>query len=180
MKSAQKEQWLKAQQATKQLTDGQGMPIDGGIFDTITVLRLLGINTCMSCEGHLDRGYRPYVSFEAIDAAVDRAKVADYRIKTKGNPPGPEEKEVITKISRDSIAERRRLFPYLDATPYIHRLAIENLGFAAAILRCQGAILVGSPSMESLQTRSQLLAMHQKEMHDFTEFLKLKFFSTEV
>ncbi len=38
------------------LTDKLGMPIDPGIFETVVVFNLLGLQTFQSCEGHLAHG----------------------------------------------------------------------------------------------------------------------------
>lgn len=48
------------------LTDKLGMPIDSGIFETVVVLNLLGLQTFQSCEGHMDHGC-PYPWVMVID-----------------------------------------------------------------------------------------------------------------
>lgn len=48
--------WRRARRDADQLVDRVGYPIDGGIKETVAVLRALGIPTSGSCEGHPDRG----------------------------------------------------------------------------------------------------------------------------
>jgi len=48
------------------LTDKLGMPIDSGIFETVVVFNLLGLQTFQSCEGHMDHGC-PYPWVMVID-----------------------------------------------------------------------------------------------------------------
>jgi hypothetical protein len=44
--------WERTGQEVAELTDGLGMHIDPGIRDAVTALRLLGLRTEASCEGH--------------------------------------------------------------------------------------------------------------------------------
>jgi hypothetical protein len=177
--------WSSHLRSIRRLTDGRGMPIDEGILETVAILRLLGVNTVGSCEGHLDRGYGPYVSFEAKAADSDRELQSQIRQKFKGKTGEIDYtwRAVITKMSQDEIAERRKLLPYLDEfyanrnTLHTARLTLESLGLGSIILRCQNAILVGSPSREPLAARRRVLEMNQREMQDFTEFLQAKAWS---
>lgn len=47
-------------------TDKLGMPIDVGIFETVVMLNILGLQTFQSCEGHLDHGC-PYPWLTILD-----------------------------------------------------------------------------------------------------------------
>ncbi len=176
----QHESWLDMLDQTRHLVDGRGMLVDEDILETVAILRTIGVNTVSSCGGHLDRGYGPYVWFEAKDAAADRARYAEYQRAAKSDTPTDAVREVGRKISRDEIAEKRKLFPYLEEfyatrnSRFANRLLIENHGFAGTMLHCQGAMLVGVMGLEPLEVRRRLLKAHQREMRDFTEFLKVK------
>jgi hypothetical protein len=58
--------WERTGQEVAELTDGLGMHIDPGIRDAVTALRLLGLRTEASCEGHDSWGVgAPWVSIGA-------------------------------------------------------------------------------------------------------------------
>ena len=64
--SISKQDLDEARKQVIRLTDKLGNPIDPGILDLVTVLRLLGINTTGSCEGHLGRFTSgPYIMFQS-------------------------------------------------------------------------------------------------------------------
>jgi hypothetical protein len=176
-----KKDWAQAKHEAQCLVDKRGMPIDPGILDTVAILRALGVNTHMSCEGHLDRGYGPYVSFEALEAGADRKKLVELRRK-HGLPDrdDPEIVELSHKMNREEIAEREKVLLCLEefyaarTTPHLYHLAVENLGFLAAVLRCQGAVFVNAASLKTIKFREEMLARQQREMKDFTAFLKSK------
>ncbi len=51
------DRWEAMAAEVARLVDGLGVPVDEGIRDTVIALRLLGIETVSSCEGHLDYGF---------------------------------------------------------------------------------------------------------------------------
>ena len=54
----------------KSLRDSLGMPVDAKIKDLVIGLRRWGINTSMSCEGHLKEGLPyPWVEIDKADIA---------------------------------------------------------------------------------------------------------------
>lgn len=183
MTPEQEKQWLQAIQETAHIVDGRGMPIDPGILETVTAMRLLGAHTYMSCEGHMERGFGPYVACEAPNADADRKQLV--ALRKKNNLPDKDDPEIVQlshKMNREERLERLRILLYLNEfyetrnPPHLHRLSLENVGFLAMVLRCQGgAILVKDTGVESAGYRREMLARHQQEMRDFTEFLKTKF-----
>jgi hypothetical protein len=66
--------WQAELEQTRQLTDALGMPVDPGIEHVVTVLRLMGFQTSMSCEGHLNWGLvSPWVDI-AVNPSVARLR----------------------------------------------------------------------------------------------------------
>lgn len=60
--------WAEACTAVETFTDRLGMPVDAGIFETVVVLNLLGLQTFQSCEGHLDHGCAyPWVTLNDVE-----------------------------------------------------------------------------------------------------------------
>ena len=53
------QRWIETSENLSHVTDRLGKHIDKGIFDTVVALNILGFDTDMSCEGHLDHGL-PY------------------------------------------------------------------------------------------------------------------------
>jgi hypothetical protein len=67
-KQYKKAAWENKRAEIDQIGDRLGLGIDEGIKDTVVVVNLLGINTFMSCEGHLDHGVpNPNIMFAAPD-----------------------------------------------------------------------------------------------------------------
>src|SRR2546426_6951982 len=58
VRSAKEEAWMKMEQEVGRIADKLGRPIDPGIRESVVALRVLGLTTDGSCEGHLDHGVR--------------------------------------------------------------------------------------------------------------------------
>lgn len=53
----------------RMMTDKLGMPIDKGVRELVTALRMFGVRTTMSCHGHAHRrGSYPWVRVDSTDA----------------------------------------------------------------------------------------------------------------
>ena len=52
----QKRSYIKSAAKVDQITDNLGEPVDGHIKPLVIGLMMRGIETCFSCEGHLDHG----------------------------------------------------------------------------------------------------------------------------
>lgn len=78
-----KQKWEELSEKFSHVTDKIGMPIDGGIFETVVALNVLDIPTSMSCEGHLDHGLPyPWVDIEMpewLDNQSDPPEIAHLR-----------------------------------------------------------------------------------------------------
>jgi hypothetical protein len=155
------------------IVDGLGRPVDGGIRDAVVALRLLGLDTSGSCEGHLDHGMRaPWVDFEVElsdemrrrhQAAVDRG-----------------DSDEVQRIENEAIAlaskEWNKLLPLLDEfyrgrdVSYDRRLVLIPMN-AATRLMSQGAQLQRGEVPGIVYGR---LKSYREEMDAFMRFAREK------
>lgn len=180
--------WDKIAKKFRSETDGLGMEIDKGIFDTVVALNILGFNTYQSCEGHLgEHGCTypwVYIEPENMPEYPERPDTNDYDELVAFN----NSKEVrayqkeATKIFSpiaDSIMNMLELF-YKDHLPKRERYRL-TLEFYPSRIRLQPYF---SPDEEeyrfpSKEIREEFLKETQLEMQKFTEFLKKKYFKEE-
>jgi hypothetical protein len=169
--NAKEAAWKAALDHVNKITDKLGMPVDKGIVETVAVLQLLGVDTSMSCAGHSDRVTGgPYVIFESKEAEECRKKCA--AIKDPGNSSY---KEWARKAQVALLEHQSQLYKFLDKfyqgrqTPFKQRLIIHTLGLSAYRLNAQGAQMA---LLGNTEKRNVVLTSCQKEMSDFTEFLK--------
>jgi hypothetical protein len=178
MASAQRRHWQKVRQEVKStFVDKLGMPIDRGILDTVAIMRLLGINTRMSCEGHIDRSlHGPYIMFASAKAVELEKQIEE--LKEKGQDE--EVQRLKLEAGRLNILERDKLVKYLDKfyasrlVPYNQRLIIMSVSPTfVGYLYCQGSERALGASKTA---REKILAMSRKEMKAFTDFLKAMYY----
>lgn len=83
------------------MTDKLGMPVDKRMIETVTILKLLGLHTTMSCSGHMQRiTGGPYVAFISPKAEKYRE-----RCKQIDNPKDAQYKKLYQKALRENILE---------------------------------------------------------------------------
>jgi hypothetical protein len=167
--------WNKEKQAVLALTDKLGTPVDRGIVETVTALRLLGLHTVGSCAGHISRSGStgPFVLFKS-------PQTIELELLAKHIPPAdPQYKQLRLRATKLNAKELPKLLPHLDAfyqnrhVPYAQRLIVQSFGPTAHRLTCQGSELMYSAGRNERRT---LLRRHQLEMRTFTEFLKSIYF----
>lgn len=65
------ERFAAAMAEVSTIVDKQGTPVDDGIKALVAALRMHGVDTVVSCEGHLDHGLPyPWVRFDEEDCAL--------------------------------------------------------------------------------------------------------------
>jgi hypothetical protein len=178
---SKQEAWTAMESQARSVTDKLGMPIDEGILEAVVVLRLLGFNTTVSCEGHVNRiTGGPYVTFESEEALryADQANQVDRTHR--------ENKEGYSRLRNlaihHSILQVQKLTPYLDKfytkreTPFANRLIIRVFPMTYNCLKCQGAELA---YVGDLAKKRDILLKNQLEMQAFTDFLKTEYFSND-
>jgi hypothetical protein len=167
------------QKATEidQVGDRLRKRIDEKIKDAIIALNLLGINTTASCEGHIDWATGgPYIDVEAL--GTGELKKALKKEREEKNEE--KEDEILDEITHKNLEERKKLIPYFEEfyqgreVSFSNRLIIQSLARGWSRIENQGVDL---QKLEAPEIKEQKLQEFQKEMADFTEFLKGKFFS---
>lgn len=167
--------WDDLKEIIDALADKLGKGVDESIKETIVALKLLGIHTTASCEGHLDHGtFAPYIDIEATDA-LEKEKLLDSMSNAAEIEAAKKE------IRHANLKERWKLIQLLDEfytdrqSPFDKRLTINKGPFGRSRLESLGAAL---QIITDLPLKSQRLLQYQQEMKAFSEFLKEKYFNS--
>ncbi|MBI2028873.1 hypothetical protein HYT02_00450 [Candidatus Gottesmanbacteria bacterium] len=190
----QKEQmWLQMKTELSQVTDGLGEGIDKGIMETVIAFNAFGIETRQSCEGHPDWGtMAPWIDTqmttpeaeELDNKAAEAWKKADNAEKEHVSEEKLEEvyaraHEARKASEREHLKDTKRVMDLLAEfykdrqVPFDVRLIMTTYGNGNAHLQNQGADI---QQLLDIEPRKTKLAEFQKEMVDFTEFIKGKFY----
>lgn len=183
------------QREVAQIADGLGKAVDPKIAATVVALKAHDIHTSGSCEGHLDHGIAgPWVDIESDqDTSALRDQAFQFRERAEKLDTSPREKKpkkevefllkeyhsLLEQAKTPHLQERKKLMNLLAEfyekrnMPYDVRLQAVEWGFGITRLENQGASL---QPLADEATRAQKLAEYQKEMAEFTQFLKEKFF----
>ncbi len=171
--SISKQQYANEVQKIARLTDKLGLIIDPGIFDIVVLLRILGINTVSSCEGHLNRITEgPYIMFEALE-------INDYKNSIVNEPHDLKNREYkiqYEKAVSNNTQELNKMLILLDGfyndrpVAINQRLIVRCIGSSTAQLICQGASLA---YILNKNERKVLLEKNKLEMRAFANYLKL-------
>lgn len=161
--------FFKAQ--TSHLVDKLGCPIDPKIQGIVAALRMHGIHTISSCEGHADRPTGgPYVMFESPKAHELREK---YRSEEKGSK---EYKFWHKKAVQENMPEIKKMLLLLEdfykdrIVPNDQHLIVESFRCLDSVLMCQSADIACALSLTECKA---LLTKNQTEMQAFEEYLNL-------
>ncbi len=182
--------WREVIRHLRDVTDGNGMPIDPGILETCVILNLLDFRTEMSCEGHLDHGLPyPWVRIISVDAeaSYEQATACTKRSGILGQEPASYEEAVQQQALLDEAGmwreqawhalacEGSRLFAYLHQFYETHPTSQDrqlvlitdvSLGYLQ-IASQGGPLLLAMPA----GSRAPLFSAYQQEMQAFTAFL---------
>jgi len=182
--------WREVTRRLRDVTDGNGMPIDPGISETCVILNVLDFRTEMSCEGHLDHGLPyPWVRLISVDAeaSYEQATACTKSAGILGQEPASYEEAVQQQALLDEArmwreqawhalaSEGTRLFAYLQqfhethhATQERQLVLITDVSLGYLQIASQGGPLLLAMSAGS---RAPLLSTYQQEMQAFTAFL---------
>lgn len=175
MSQDKQSQWQSMQSQVISIRDGLGLPVDPEIINTVTILRLLGFNTTMSCSGHQDRYTGgPYVLFTSR-----KAKEYETKRRATQDPMSHLYKHYEHKALQANTLERRKLHTLLDSyykthqVPYMQRLIVTSAGLSSSRLQFQTADLYYTLNKPN---RIKQLTSNQAEMSAFTKYLELIYF----
>ena len=172
-----KNRWLRIEIKVNSITDRRGLGIDNGIKESIIVLQVLGFVTTASCEGHTDHG--PAAPWIDIGEKVPR-EILIRRRESKGIL-NDDDAEKIRSVTKKNLKGQIRLMQFLDEfyeerkVSYDVRLLIEKFGiYGNSWLKNAGEIF---QQIRPKERKEKNLKRYQREIKDFTEFIKKKYFT---
>lgn len=174
----QKAAWQKVYQEVERIVDKLGKPVDPGIKESVVALRVLGLETQASCEGHLDRGVKgPWIDVgpEIPQALKDRMREQ----RKHGGHMDPELENKVGELKIKNLEDQLRLMGLLEEfyndrnVPLERRLILKFYPYDARLIS-QGAEL---QDLYRPEVQREKLKEFQKEMAAFTKFVKEKYFS---
>lgn len=173
-----KKRWSRTEIIVNAITDRSGLGIDSEIKESVTTLLALGFITKRSCQGHLNRGNAaPWINIGQRvprELLIKKRELKD-RLKEK-------DAEKITAITKKNLRNQIRLMKILyefygkREVSYDVRLVLNRFGaYGYAALESTGERFQG---MRSKEQKEKKLKQYQREMKEFTDFLKKKYFTT--
>ena len=167
-------QWTAERNRVDRLVDGRGHPIDEGIKESVVGLRILGLKTSGSCEGHPDWGMQtPWIDFET---SVNDEMRAKWR-KSRQEHNQDDLLRLLREIKGLVAKDWNKVVPLLDefyrerAVPYYQRLVLVLSGETTRLISQGGETQIG----ESSGRARERLEAYRLEMNAFTRFLRERF-----
>jgi hypothetical protein len=154
-----------ARENVELLVDKLGKGIDEGIKDTIAILNAMNFHTTSSCSGHIEKDSFaiPYVEF--------------YTPAPDGWKMDPDKQALWAK---NNLKQQEKLIPLINefnnrSNRHTHvELKLSRIGIFGGFRLV--AEIAGSESSPKIVTEIiKIIEVYQKEILDFTEFLKLRF-----
>lgn len=165
--------WEKTIQELRSInTDNEGLEIEKGIIETVAAINLNGIPTIQSCGGHFEDDIKrtPYIN-------VCAPKNENSTHPTSGELNEPWKAEMFEENSklRHQVVTLLTEFYSNRTTPHSIRLTISRSSEVGDFY----IESLGGEDIPSLPENEQKIMFEKckKEMQDFTEFLKERFFS---
>ena len=184
----------RVRQYVDKITDGLNLKIDDGIKETVVFLNALGINTTMSCEGHLkwafggpwiDIGPKETRKFLSLTKRLQDIR-KKLRIEERKKKPN---KKVTDKLDNEHYKlrkiedryirkESKKVFILLEKfyknrkVDFDEMIILNSVGWGTRIMS-QGTEL---QVLNDQKTREMNLKRYKGEMNLFTEFLKKEYF----
>lgn len=174
----QKAAWQKEYQEVERIVDKLGKPVDPGIRESVVALRVLGISTSGSCEGHLhkQKSKAPWIDIGYVSQELrDRLKEAE----KAGKELDEKTKKWRLATWRRILQEQERLRALLDDfyrvrdVPPDRRLILQPYPDSGRVLS-KGAEL---QEVNPPEVQREKLKEYQEEIRAFTSFLKARFLS---
>lgn len=170
------------QNILKSASEFENEKMEEGVMDTVVVMNLLGVNTMESCEGHVEKE-KPYPSviFGSKKHSQFYSKESN-EINTKyRNVKGdsPEYRELLESIKEESSNLKNKVQILLDEfysgkewSPYHYGVSV----FTKDSMYSLAPVGLENAENNSIENKRTILDLSRKEMDDFTEFLKNKYY----
>ncbi len=180
-----KKRWDELTEEINQITDRLGEGIDEGIKEAIIALKGLDINTSQSCGGHDGHDGHPEGTPFVDISAPDIYELEQTLNKLlEQNSESKQIDELIAKISNSNKKECAKIAPYLEdfyrdrtVDPRV-KLGLHYYDLAIGRLESEAANIRERKNEPTLPTQQEL-EIYQKEMTDFIEYLKSRYFETK-
>jgi hypothetical protein len=180
IKSEKEIAWEKKLADVEQIADRLGKGVDEKIKETVAAFLIHEFTTSASCEGHMseegegdEQHGLPYPWVEVYAPEPEGWREAE----------GEKKEQLEQEWRIKNFEQQRKMMGFLEEfykgreTPFDARLAFEGVGaFGGFCVQSFGAEITAILPPEE---KKQKLALYQKEMKDFTEFLKSRHFSKE-
>ncbi|BCX15756.1 MAG: hypothetical protein KatS3mg097_648 [Candidatus Parcubacteria bacterium] len=176
--------WEEERNEVNKIVDRLGNPIDEGIKETVIALRIFGLETTGSCEGHLERG----LPYPWVDIGTDPPEDWDPNIQDET------QRKIEAEWKRKNFQQREKIIDLLNEFyrkrleqgefDYQSQLIISDIGiFGGFRFQSLGASTF-ELKVERLRSEAEEIApeiqqefeRYRQEMQSFTQFLKKKFF----
>lgn len=176
VKSEKEIAWDKKLEEVNKITDGLGLDLDEKIKEPVAAFLIHEFTTSQSCEGHVGEEEKHGLSFPWIEIYAPEPK--GWREVT-----GEKKKQLDREWKIENLKQQEKMMGFFAEfyqgreTPFDARLTFAGIG-AFSGFRVQS---FGVEMMKLLPLEKQLkkLELYRKEMNDFTNFLKSKYFSKE-
>lgn len=168
--------WRAEQELVDRLVDRLEHPVDAGIKEAVIGLRVFGINTTASCEGHAERAVRaPWID---IGADLPEGIVQAFQNATKSGDEATAD-ALWKQIKVLNLKEWQKAIPLLDEF-YRGRVILYDMRLIIAPEAQGGRLMSQGAMLQSISAESVVrahLSDYQGEMRAFAAFLKQKFVS---
>lgn len=177
IKSEKEVLWEQKRKEVNEVIDGLGKGIDENIKDDVASFMIHEFPTSGSCEGHpKEKGKKETehgLPYPWIEVYVPEPKGWE---KSKGK----KREKLEAQWTRENLIQQQKMMDFLEEfyksreTQFDARLTFENIGiFGGFRVKSFGAELIKIlPDNE----QKEKYILYKKEMDEFTEFLKKKFF----
>jgi len=173
--SPQEIAWGQEREDTDNITDLLGKEVDNGIKEAVTAFRVYDFTTSQSCEGHIEEGDhgRPFPWVEIYTPEPEELAGAE----------GEEKAKIETRWTHENLEQQQKMLVLLTEfyqnreTPFDARLTFDRVGaFGGFSVQSFGGNIM---KLLPPDVQREKLTLYRKEMHDFTTFLKDKYFSEQ-
>jgi len=158
--------WDETAKKVEKITDGLGLGIDQKIKETVIALIVNGFSTDASCEGHIEKEHGLPFPWVDIYAPEPEGWQKSDELKNQWRQENLKQREKMQKCLKEFYSQRK-----VDD----EELILQNRGALGAFrIQSQGAERMENRPKQELQEKINL---YRKEMQDFSDFLKEKYFS---
>jgi hypothetical protein len=158
--------------AVESIRDEHGRPVDEKIRYVVAALRCHGFITTMSCQGHLELGFGPWISIESPEAPRLLKMMQDGPHSGDGFMDNRKVLYRANAVENNRLYELLKAFYALRVPSYPILLTIRERGPGYGRLTCHNSELM---KLEAHQEEfDQWLSDAQAEMQAFAEFLVSK------